>query len=458
MNQEKLAREIFAVIGPAENIQQVQNCMTRLRLYLVKQDTAMLSALKKLDGVLGLHENGDELQIVLGPGRAAAVAKIISGLCLPAPADAKETITTAAAKAKVGNGQELHAAIRKKNATPAKLFFKRIAGIFLPLIPAFIACGLISGIINIVLKLHPALAGMPILQLGSVMGSAVFWGMNLFVGINTAKEFGGSPVLGGTLAAFLTHPALAQITLNETPLMPGRGGIIAVLLVAALGAWLEKQLRQRIPEMFDLFLPPLLVLLLAGTAAVFILQPLGGVISESISQATTTAISRGGALTGFILGGIWLPMVMLGLHQALTPIHAELLLHDGINVLLPILAMAGGGQVGASLAVYCKTKNTLLKKTIISALPVALIGIGEPLIYGVTLPLGRPFLAACIGGACGGAVQAFAAVGATTMGMSGLPLAAVTNQLPVYLLGLMVAYLTGFIAAWLLRFDDPVEE
>ena len=458
MNQEKLAREIFSVIGPAENIQQVQNCMTRLRLYLVKQDTAMLSALKKLDGVLGLHENGDELQIVLGPGRAAAVAKIISSLCCPSPADAKETITAAAAKAKFGNGQELHAAIRKKNATPAKLFFKRIAGIFLPLIPAFIACGLISGIINIVLKLHPARAGTPILQLGSVMGNAVFWGMNLFVGINTAKEFGGSPVLGGTLAAFLTHPDLAQISLDETPLMPGRGGIIAVLLVAALGAWLEKKLRQRIPEMFDLFLTPLLVLLLAGTTAIFILQPLGGFLSEGISQATTTAISRGGALTGFILGGIWLPMVMLGLHQALTPIHAELLLHDGINVLLPILAMAGGGQVGASLAVYCKTKNALLKKTIISALPVALIGIGEPLIYGVTLPLGRPFLAACIGGACGGAVQAFAAVGATTMGMSGLPLAAVTNQLTVYLFGLLVAYLTGFIAAWLLRFDDPVEE
>ena len=458
MNQEKLAREIFAVIGPAENIQQVQNCMTRLRLYLVKQDTAMLSALKKLDGVLGLHENGDELQIVLGPGRAAAVAKIISSLCCPSPADAKETITAAAAKAKFGNGQELHAAIRKKNATPAKLFFKRIAGIFLPLIPAFIACGLISGIINIVLKLHPALAGTPMLQLGSVMGNAVFWGMNLFVGINTAKEFGGSPILGGTLAAFLTHPDLAQISLDETPLMPGRGGIIAVLLVAVLGAWLEKKLRQRIPEMFVLFLTPLLVLLLAGTTAVFILQPLGGVLSEGISQATTTAISQGGALTGFILGGIWLPMVMLGLHQALTPIHAELLLHDGINVLLPILAMAGGGQVGASLAVYCKTKNALLKKTIISSLPVALIGIGEPLIYGVTLPLGRPFLAACIGGACGGAVQAFAAVGATTMGMSGLPLAAVTNQLTVYLFGLLVAYLTGFIAAWLLRFDDPVEE
>ena len=165
----------------------------------------------------------------------------------------------------------------------------------------------------------------------------------------------------------------------------------------------------------------------------------------------------GGAVTGFILGGTFLPMVMVGIHQGLTPIHAELLSRYGVTILLPILAMAGGGQVGAAIAVYAKTKNKALRKTIASALPVGLMGVGEPLIYGVTLPLGKPFIGACIGGAFGGAVQAAYMVGAATIGISGLPLAASTDNIPMYLLGLVTAYAAGFIATWLLGFDDPKE-
>lgn len=116
--------------------------------------------------------------------------------------------------------------------------------------------------------------------------------------------------------------------------------------------------------------------------------------------------------------------------------------------------MSGGGQVGAAIAVYIKTKNHRLKKTIISSLPVGLMGIGEPLIYGVTLPLGKPFIGACIGGACGGAIQAAYMVGSATLGISGLPLAAAADNIPIYLLGLVTAYITGFIATWIIGFDD----
>ena len=458
MNQEQLAQEIYKVIGPADNIHKAYHCMTRLRVFLVEQDDKMLAELKAIDGVMGIHENDEELQIILGPGRAAAVTAAINALCQ------KSATATAAApadirsKARVGDGRELHAAIRQKNATPLKLLFKRIAGIFVPLIPGFIACGLITGSLNILLKLDPSLADLASIRLLEVMGSAIFFGMNLFVGVNAAKEFGGTPVIGGVLAAILTQPGLSQVVLWDNPLTPGRGGVIAVLLVAALASWLEKKLHRIIPEMFDLFLTPLFVVLIAGTLAIVVLQPIGGIISEGIGAAATTAINQGGAFTGFILGGLWLPMVMLGLHQAMTPIHAELFLRYGINVLLPVLAMAGAGQVGAAIAVYFKTKNAFLKKTVVSALPVGIMGVGEPLIYGVTLPLGRPFIGACIGGAFGGAIQAAAAVGVSTMGISGLPLAAVSSNIPVYLLGILTAYAVGFLATWLIGFDDPEEQ
>jgi PTS system sucrose-specific IIC component len=231
-----------------------------------------------------------------------------------------------------------------------------------------------------------------------------------------------------------------------------------VILVAFLAAWLEKRLHKLIPTVFDLFLTPLLTFLLAGVAAIFVLQPLGGAISSAIGAAATGAVGSGGAAVGFVLGGMWLPMVMMGIHQALTPIHADLISQFGVTILLPILAMAGAGQVGAAIAVYVKSKNKFLKKTVASALPVGLMGVGEPLIYGVTLPLGRPFIGACIGGAFGGAVQAHFMVGASAMGISGLPLAGTTNNIPIYLLGVVVAYIAGFIATYLLGFDDPVEE
>ena len=308
------------------------------------------------------------------------------------------------------------------------------------------------------MKIDPSYANTTIGGILKITGNAVFYGLNLFVGVNAAKEFGGSAMLGGAMAAIISHPDLAKVTIGGTALLPGRGGIIAVLLVVAFSSWLEKKLRKVIPETLDLFLTPLIVILVSAFAALFALQPLGGMISDGIGYAAKTAISGGGAITGFILGGLFLPLVMTGLHQGLTPIHVDLLKTAGINILLPILAMAGAGQVGAAIAVYFKTKNKRLKKTIISALPVGMMGVGEPLIYGVTLPLGKPFIGACIGGAFGGAAQALFKVGSTSMGLSGIPLAAITNKPILFVVGLIVAYVAGFIATYLLGFDDPVEE
>ena len=280
--------------------------------------------------------------------------------------------------------------------------------------------------------------------------------MNLFVGFNAAKVFDGTPILGGILAALITHPGLADITLGNETLLPGRGGVISVIFVAALGAFIEKRLHKIIPEMFDLFLTPLITFLISGTAAIFVLQPIGGAISETIGTLATSGIQSGGAFVGFILAGFWLPMVMFGVHSAMTPIHVDLIAQYGVTILLPILAMAGAGQVGASIAVYFKTKNRLLKKTIASALPVGIMGVGEPLIYGVTFPLGKPFIAACIGGAFGGAVEASFMVGAATLGISGLPLAATTDNMLIYFAGLLTAYVVGFIVTWIIGFDDPI--
>ncbi|MBR4152986.1 MAG: PTS transporter subunit EIIC [Selenomonadaceae bacterium] len=455
ISTDELAKQILNTVGGTgnvlySNVIQATNCMTRLRLRLIEHNDYMLAALKKIDGVLGVNEDGDEVQVILGVGKATNVTNAVNQIL-------EATNTVKVGKVKIGDAEAVHNKIRARNATPIKLFFKKISSIFTPLIPGFIACGLITGCVGLAIKISPDLASAQIIQLLSIAGNAVFWGMNLFVGINAAKIFGGTPILGGVLAALMTHPELANINLLGHDLVPGRGGVISVIIVAAFGAWLESKLHKIIPEMFDLFLTPLVTFLIAGTTAIFLLQPLGGALSDVIGTAATTAIQSGGAIVGFILAGVWLPLVMLGIHQAMTPIHVDLISQFGVTILLPILAMAGAGQVGASIAVYFKTKNKFLKKTIVSALPVGMMGVGEPLIYGVTFPLFKPFIGACIGGAFGGAIQATFTVGAATLGISGLPLAATTNNIPIYFVGLVTAYIFGFIATWLLGFDDPPE-
>ncbi|MDD4321189.1 MAG: PTS transporter subunit EIIC [Acidaminococcaceae bacterium] len=456
MTNKELALEIYRVIGPAGNILHAENCMTRLRLQL-KSCNFSKDELKKIVGVMGVSEAGPELQIVLGPGKAAKVCTEFKALLVSATKSAELGQTHADIFGeKVG--ESLHAEIKAKNSTPFKLFLKKIANIFMPLIPAFIGCGLITGLLNVVLKIEPSLADAAIIKILIIAGNAVFWGLNFFVGVNAAKEFGGLPILGGVLGVVISHPLLASVTLFGEQLVPGRGGVIAVILVVAFSSWLEKKLHKIVPEILDLFLTPFLVIVISSLVAIVVLQPIGGLLSEAIGALAIFGIAQGGAITGFVLGGLYLPIVLMGLHQGLTPIHAELISRTGVTILLPILAMAGAGQVGAAIAVYFKTKNSRLKKTIASALPVGIMGVGEPLIYGVTLPLGKPFVGAAIGGGFGGAVQASYVVGVSVLGISGLPLAATANNIPAYLLGLVTAYIVGFIATWLIGFDDPKEE
>lgn len=448
-----LASGILAGVGGQGNILRLENCMTRVRVEVHDDDRMDLASIKQLAGISGYVKQGQQHQFIVGPGKAAQVV------------DAMQVLMTAdAVTPTFDEAERIKAQAKAKYKAPMSDALRQLANVFIPLIPAFIASGLITGIINILKR--PDIVGdfatqyPNMLGLLGIFGSAVFAIMNILVGVNTAKVFGGSQALGGVMAGILSSPQLAQITLFGEALQPGRGGVIAVLLVVVLMCWIEKRLRRVLPGSVELILNPLLTTLIAGTVAIVALQPLGGIISEAIAHGATLAIDRGGVLVGAVLAGTFLPLVLTGLHQGLVPIHVELVQAHGYNALLPILAMAGVGQVGAAIAVLMKTRNTRLKKVIKGALPVGLLGIGEPLIFGVTLPLGKPFLGACLGGAVGGALISYAKVATViTFGISGLPLALtiVTGKVMIYLLGYLVAVIAGFLFTWLLGFNDPEE-
>ena len=449
-----LASEILSGIGGQGNITRLENCMTRVRVEVNDVSLLDIARLKKLPGVSGYVKQGEQHQLIVGPGRAAQVVDAMRELLQSRgqTLSSEDDIAQNKAQAKARYQAPMSEALRK------------LANVFIPLIPAFIASGLITGIINILKR--PDIVGdlatqyPNILGLLAIFGSAVFAIMNILVGVNAAKVFGGSMAMGGVMAGILSSPQLAQIQLFGENLQPGRGGVIAVLLVVALMCWIEKRLRRLLPGSLELIFNPLLTTLITASIAIVALQPLGGLISDAIAHGATLAIDKGGMVVGAVLSGVFLPLVLSGLHQGLVPIHVELIQTHGQNALLPILAMAGVGQVGAALAVLLKTRNQRLKKLIKGALPVGLLGIGEPLIFGVTLPLGKPFIGACLGGAVGGAFISYWKVATViTFGISGLPLALtiVAGKVMFYLLGFLIAVIAGFLFTWLMGFNDPEE-
>ncbi|MFJ4480443.1 PTS transporter subunit EIIC [Streptomyces xanthochromogenes] len=450
------AAAILPLVGGARNIDSIAHCMTRLRLGLKDRTLVQDDALKALPAVMGVVED-DTYQIVLGPGTVARVAPEFEALVAEEPPQVGSGPEELAAR-----GAELKAARKAANATPFKLFLRKVANIFVPLIPALIGCGIIAGLNGLLVNLGWLPGVTPAL---AAIASGFMALIAVFVGYNTAKEFGGTPVLGGAVASIIVFAGVAKITVFGQTLAPGQGGVLGALGAALLAVYVERWCRRWVPEALDVLVTPTLTVLVSGLVTLYGLMFLAGEVSTGIGHGANWLLDNTGAFAGLVLGGLFLPLVMLGLHQALIPIHTTLIEQQGYTVLLPILAMAGAGQVGCAMAVYLRAKhNEPLRTTIKSALPAGFLGVGEPLIYGVSLPLGRPFVTACVGGAAGGAfVGLFSMlgdkVGSTAIGPSGwalFPLLQGSHGLgttiAIYAGGLLVGYAVGFLATYYFGF------
>ena len=464
---EQMYEGITRHCGGADNIATLGCCMTRLRFTLKDGQKADLAAFKAVPGVMGAVLQNGQYQLIVGPSMATKLADYFQSkgnfapLGTTSPQEQAPATAAAGGASAIGNTKENKAAVKRKYSSRLSKICSDIGNIFVPLIPAYIGCGLILGLNNLLartlLENQPNMTAM----LG-VFGNAIFFYLNAVVGYNANKQFGGTPALGVVFAGILNSSALAGVTLFGELLTPGKGGIIAVLLVCWLGSRFERWLRGLVKGSLEMFVTPTVTILVVGFASLAVIQPVAGWLSEQLAIQTQNAIEHGGALTGFLLGGGFLPLVMLGIHQSLVPLHQQLVDALGNNPLFPILCMAGAGQIGASLAVLFKTRNERLKTVIKNALPVGILGIGEPLIYGVTLPLFKPFIGACLGAAIGGAVVAALHVtSAIPFGVSGLVLLLVmsnAHSLVFYLVGFLAAVVAGFVISWFMGFDDPPQD
>lgn len=471
----ELAKQIYAGAGGMGNVDSVVHCMTRVRMKVIDESLVDIAKLKAIPGVLGVVED-EQLQVIIGPGKVNKVAQEMvdqAGVKLGEKIPGNPNVTTGlSGKDKVNERAQEMKNVQKSKQKPSKIksILKDISNIFVPMIPAFVGTGIVAGIAAVLTNLVTAgtidgASWQQYIDIMNILKNGMFSYLVIYTGINAAQVFGATPTLGGVIGAVVMLTGMnpeAPLTnlFTGTPLAAGQGGIIGVIFAVWLLSIVEKKLHKIVPDAVDIIVTPTLSLIAIGLIEIFLIMPLAGFISDGMVGGINWVLSVGGAFSGFVLGTLFLPMVMFGLHQILTPIHVQMIDETGRTLLLPILAMAGAGQVGAALALWvrCK-KDKELTEMIKGALPVGILGIGEPLIYGVTLPLGRPFITACIGGGIGGAVIGLIGnIGAIAIGPSGAALIPLISDGKWfgYVLGLLAAYAGGFLATFF--FGIPKEQ
>ena len=460
MSNLDLAKSIVDSLGGKENISNTFNCMTRMRAKIKDTSKVNEDTLKNLDGVLGLHKEGNSYQVILGPGKAKKVTdEAIEYFGIARDADSQ-------AKDWQDNKADIKAA---QNDNGIKRGLKLIADIFIPLIPAIIAAGLFFGFGQLVGQLIvsetlPESWKIVELTLG-LFGNAFLGFFAIFTGIRAAEVFGATPALGGMIGAITIGANVPEISkllglFNEavpleSVLTTGKGGIIGVIFGVWILSKLEKAIRKAVPDVLDLIITPFLSILITGLLMLFAIMPVAGYLSDALVSALSVIIGSENpvvrVISGFVLAAVFLPMVLMGLHHGLIAIYAVQLEQLGGVSLFPVLAMAGAGQVGAALAIYLKAKkvnNGKMVKVINGALPAGFLGVGEPLIYGVTLPMFKPFITAGLGAGFGGAFVMLMKVTAAAWGPSGLvaiPLMQGTDKMLYYFIGLVISYIMGFL-------------
>ena len=341
-----------------------------------------------------------------------------------------------------------------------------IGDIFVPMLPGIISAGLCSGFASLISQTVPNYADNSlwafVYQLLSLINISMMSYLTAWAGYRAAERFGATPILGGMLGMITSLDGINRIAAImglynvEVPLdsvlCSGKGGVLAVIAGALLIAYVEKAVRSVVPRSVDVVFTPLLTMFFCVIPYIIFIMPLFGYASGGIvwlfSKACQSQNIFMRAVSGYIAASLFLPLVAAGMHHGLVALYSVQLQELGYVTLYPALAMAGAGQVGAALALWKK----------------ALLGVGEPLIYGVTLPLGKPFLTAGLGAGFGGAFVMVTQVAAATWGPSGLLAAFVMTAGPngsvrsvlFYLIGLAISYAGGYLITNALYREDEL--
>ncbi|EHD2233173.1 PTS N-acetylmuramic acid transporter subunit IIBC [Vibrio vulnificus] len=477
---QTMISQLLAAVGGSSNVSKCGNCMTRLRLTLANNGVADQAVIKQIPGVMGVVESDEQFQIILGPGKAQQAAELMNKLIESViNGDVQEQAIASDANDLSSVAAEQKKQMKSKQTSAVQRFLSKFATIFTPLIPGFIAAGLLLGFATLleqmfVLEQTPSQFMLDLIAYMKVFGKGLFAFLSILIGYNAQQAFGGSGVNGAILASLFVlgyNPDATSGIYSGMSEFFGytidpRGNIIGVLLAAIIGAQVERKVREYMPDDLDMILTSVVTLLIMGVITFVVIMPIGGELFKGMSWLFLNLNDN--PLGAAILAGLFLISVVFGIHQGFVPVYFALMEAQGFNSLFPILAMAGGGQVGASLALYFKAKkDAVLRTQVKGAIIPGILGIGEPLIYGVTLPRVKPFVTACIGGAAGGFFIGLVSylglpVGLNTVfgpsGIVAIPLmtshSGIFAGMAVFVVGLLISYVVGFLATYFFGSKD----
>ncbi|OIJ11815.1 PTS sucrose transporter subunit IIBC [Anaerobacillus alkalilacustris] len=456
MNEREIAKQLLPLLGGKENIVSATHCATRLRIVLSDDQKASKSEIENVDGVKGAFLSSGQFQIIFGTG---TVNKVYAEFAKEADLDNADRKTD-------------HQDAIKQKMNPVARFAKTLSNIFVPIIPAIVASGLLMGLLGMLRTFQWVAPDSSLIVLLDMFSSAAFIILPILIGVSAAKEFGANAYLGAVIGGIMTHPALlnawAQGTVEpdylnflgfDIAMIGYQGTVIPVLLAVYFMSKVEKGLRKVVPNAIDLIVTPFVTVVVTGFFALIILGPLGNFVGDGITTILNFVYNHGGFIAGLLFGGTYSLIVITGVHHSFHAIEAGLIASIGVNYLLPIWSMANIAQGGAGLAVFFKTKRAKTKEVALPSALSAFLGITEPVIFGVNLRYRRPFIGALIGGALGGAYVVFTNVVANAYGLTGIPMVAIVSPLGTanlinYLVGLAIALVGAFVATWILGFKE----
>jgi PTS system beta-glucosides-specific IIC component/PTS system sucrose-specific IIC component len=452
MNYKQVAQEIIETIGGKDNVDSAAHCATRLRLVLKEEDKADQATVESIEGVKGAFVNSGQFQIIVGQG---AVNKVY------------EEFTNIANISEASKGEVKRAAM--KNLNPIQRFARTLSNIFVPIIPAIVASGLLMGLLGMMKTYGWVSADSGFITMLDMFSNAAFVFLPVIVAFSAAKEFDANPYLASVLGGIMIHPALQNAwtlsegiekTIDVFGMQVGMIGYQGTVLPILVGVWflgyVERGFRKVVPDALDIIVTPFLTVLTTGFVSLMVIGPVMRLIGNGISTSLQGIYDTTGIIAGLIFGGLYSTIVISGVHHSFHAIEAGLLSETGANMFLPIWAMANIAQGGAALAVYFKTNRTQMKAIALPAATSCLLGITEAAIFGVNLRLVKPFIAAAVGGAIGGAYVVFTKVGMTALGLTALPGMSIveSGSLINYIIGMILAFGGAFIFTWIIGFEE----
>lgn len=427
MDYAKIASQVIANVGGKENIKSVAHCATRLRFQLKNNDLRNEEAISDLDGVKGVFLTQSQFQIIFGSG-------LVNLICDEVQKQIGDVSSAAGEEEK-----------EEKQGSVVQRFVKMLSDIFVPIIPAIVAGGLLMGLNNIltaglfdgrsIIELYPQWKGLT--QAVNTFANAPFTFLPVLIGFSATKKFGGNPFLGAAMGMIMVHPDLLnayQIGIGQAPVwdifgfniqaIGYQGTVLPVLAISWILAQIEKRLHKVTPTWLDNLTTPLLSIIITAFLTFICVGPVLREAGNLLADGITWVYNTLGAVGGGLFGLVYAPITMTGLHHSFIAIETQLLAAKAVtggSFIFTTASMNNVAQGAAVLAVLFLTKDQK-QKSICSASGVsALLGITEPAMFGVTLKLKYPFYAAIIGSAVGSAYAAATKTLAQALGAAGLP-------------------------------------